>query len=1069
MESEEQKILKRLLSNIDDDDEVLDTSVLTPDVPETSDDLLKPTVEDQKDAMNEMMVNTLLEKTSKYITSKSFKEEMGTPTCIDVSTNFIAIGTSLGHVVLFDHFQQVRCIIGKGTQEENGRVYSLSVSADSEWLLVGHHSGVINLWNIDNQKKLKHFQNQSKSPITYLEFLDEKKSKFICCSLDSVVLLYSLSKVLGMMLSDVDIVMTKTAERGIIMAVAPLKSDAKGVHPISEASLIACGTFSHIIILSMQEVSHVLFQLKAPHTSSRQLPYFSWRPLISTEKEDGKYKLFDPVLAVAWGNYINLVLVSSSKKDSQLNFKIVTAFKSQDNIIGITWVDSTSILYLSSTRGYVLFDPFKAEDIESRNLSVELSCHNKFSLHENTDLIQSYHNSMCCFKEHVYTLGWETVHSTHMLSWEARVNRLLDKSLYIEAIGLIINFIQGKIQSGVKLPRNQLKAKTVLHMKMEEVLLSFVRTSLQSPRSSEKDASQVAIISIDCCFSIGRSDFIFTGLYPIFKQYNQEGLVFENLIPFIVGGKVSKLKPEIIQQIFKYYEVHNPNKIEELIPYLDMSQIDFHIIVKICIKHLLYDTLFHIYITALKDYISPFEILIDIFIEDDKQTDTERYKIVKRQLGGKLLEYMAYIFNEKEYLTDSHMHRDKAAALKDDLLKCLLSSGENGRSRLFSFLKQECEPFLSTMSIAFDKLAASSPTLQQWMNVLTGLIFEKPQLGIFNKQLPSYESSLVYVFTLKYVLSKGLTTPLNIEFTQILKTLEPYPQLQYDFFNVFLDNRADKNYILPPNLGEKMLDLMCQFEPLKVLPWIQKYDSSYRLEHAIQITSKYEATITTYCRLLEKIGEIRKALKAILDNIEKKIALLETAIPKVDEEYADNFKKIAFPNSNLNTQIDDISKLLSFCFTVCKRNTDKFNEEERNEIWIGILETVLRPVHILEAQITDHQLHFEIPDTLKNFGKSLTRPQLIVLKEQFHRILGYVIDNALLAVSPDFILDRITKQGKSYLRDFKTIFNLLIEDFRYESIMINEVSHLIKEDAHRSMETLIKKKRTRVPQSQIKM
>ena len=91
-----------------------------------------------------------LESISKLLVKNAqFKHNgPGLPTSIAVHSKFLAIGTSHSLVIVFDHFQEVRIVLGDWKKSRDGVVTTIDVSWDSDYLVAGYQSGKIILWNI---------------------------------------------------------------------------------------------------------------------------------------------------------------------------------------------------------------------------------------------------------------------------------------------------------------------------------------------------------------------------------------------------------------------------------------------------------------------------------------------------------------------------------------------------------------------------------------------------------------------------------------------------------------------------------------------------------------------------------------------------------------------------------------------------------------------------------------------------------------------------------------------------------------------------------------------------------
>src|SRR5271170_955266 len=80
--------------------------------------------------------------------SEAAKRNFGRPTCMAVTDN-IVIGSSKGLILIFDHQENHKAIIGLGTKAvECGAVTALAISADHSTVAVGHASGHIFTWEV---------------------------------------------------------------------------------------------------------------------------------------------------------------------------------------------------------------------------------------------------------------------------------------------------------------------------------------------------------------------------------------------------------------------------------------------------------------------------------------------------------------------------------------------------------------------------------------------------------------------------------------------------------------------------------------------------------------------------------------------------------------------------------------------------------------------------------------------------------------------------------------------------------------------------------------------------------
>lgn len=205
---------------------------------------------------------------------------------------------------------------------------------------------------------------------------------------------------------------------------------------------------TQVAIIAIQQNVKVLYQIARPADIREGcLPYLAWRELMVRETKgeikpallnnvhcsslyfiaDGKKKVLDPVLAIAWGPYIKLVNVILGRIKSRpyhFDFITIAEYKTDAEITGFQWVGPAVRVFIILNRNYThrqyrpktlvmlnakdelrVFDPFALEEIELKPAkAMEIVYHSKFT----NSLGQpeySFHNSIRCFKGRLYILG----------------------------------------------------------------------------------------------------------------------------------------------------------------------------------------------------------------------------------------------------------------------------------------------------------------------------------------------------------------------------------------------------------------------------------------------------------------------------------------------------------------------------------------------------------------------------------------------------------------------------------------------------------------------------------------
>jgi WD40 repeat protein len=98
----------------------------------------------------------------------------GLPCAFAVRAKFVAIGTSRGLTLVFDHFQEVRRVLG--TASDDG-VTSVDLSVSGDLVACGHASGKVALWDVIKGANLKTLDDAHGAPVAALRFYRDDQGR----------------------------------------------------------------------------------------------------------------------------------------------------------------------------------------------------------------------------------------------------------------------------------------------------------------------------------------------------------------------------------------------------------------------------------------------------------------------------------------------------------------------------------------------------------------------------------------------------------------------------------------------------------------------------------------------------------------------------------------------------------------------------------------------------------------------------------------------------------------------------------------------------------------------------
>ena len=98
----------------------------------------------------------------------------GLPRALSVRSKFVAVGTSRGLTLVFDHFQEVRRVLG--TASDDG-VSTVDLSKSGDLVACGHDGGKIALWDVIKGFNLKTVDDAHASPVAALRSSPARKPR----------------------------------------------------------------------------------------------------------------------------------------------------------------------------------------------------------------------------------------------------------------------------------------------------------------------------------------------------------------------------------------------------------------------------------------------------------------------------------------------------------------------------------------------------------------------------------------------------------------------------------------------------------------------------------------------------------------------------------------------------------------------------------------------------------------------------------------------------------------------------------------------------------------------------
>ncbi|CAG8483775.1 10453_t:CDS:10, partial [Paraglomus occultum] len=370
---------------------------------------------------------------SSHLYSTETSQNNGLPTVSAVS-EFIAIGTTRGLVLVYNYNQNLRCVLGNTVNAiEYGAVTSLAISSDRAQIICGHAQGHIIIWDIARPnnpartimpissavaaggRKEGHIRG---SAILHVGFVGVRKNGIVSGDDRGMAFYHNLYKVMMVNATETIRILgryppptsgpdSKLASKrpSTVFGLAPLPL-GQSPHGSEAFGLVAMLTPFKMIIVSIKPTVQTQYKCPRPkHTVSdshgpKSLSgCLAWFPAVKTRlNPDSSFIDTDPLLAFSWGSYLSILKVTvvpavlsenspkrrRPEKDIRLEFTRVAEWKGKHAIVGLQWLSHHILLILLSNEEIIVFDPRYMQESEKADVKSDVKLkslvyHNRFS------------------------------------------------------------------------------------------------------------------------------------------------------------------------------------------------------------------------------------------------------------------------------------------------------------------------------------------------------------------------------------------------------------------------------------------------------------------------------------------------------------------------------------------------------------------------------------------------------------------------------------------------------------------------------------------------------------------
>ncbi|EON62109.1 hypothetical protein W97_01328 [Coniosporium apollinis CBS 100218] len=905
---------------------------------------------------------TKLKKITGQALSEAGKRNFGRPTCLVVAAS-IAIGTSKGFILVFDYQQTLKSIIGPGTKAvECGSITSLALSADHSTVAGGHANGHIFTWELSRPAKpflhilpldREQLSNRkadghvTDAAILHVGFLGTRHTALVSADDGGMAFSHLATRGLGAVARSVNttrilgryppsaISDERPRKPSSVLAFAPLPL-GNVEQPTDSMGLTALLTPYLLVVVSTTPIAQTQHKASrpkeiAPHSTLSGC--LAWFPAVKLKNAAGnaQQSTSRTKLVYCWSNVLTILDVDAEEKEEKetppnLHFRPRSRWRCEEAIVAIQWLSRSVLGVLTISQRLMILedtslrmtDSFDLlhkhifhQDLFSRQLQpvVEQLDEEDVSMHG--VVADAFHMSFRAYKGRLFLLGFNEVSVGTLSNWADRLLALMEEGDYIAAIGLATSYYNGDADKlTVGLPDDHNARHALVHEKLMDMISASLRYTFRRTQGAShgdlttKQLVELTAVTFTACLSMEETDFLFDDVYEAYKEASSEGLFLGALEPYITGGEVTAVPPNVLKDLITYYAAKGRTSLlEEMVCRLDTQTMDIDQVTTLCKRYNLYDALIYVWQQAIKDYITPLiELLSLVKTINQDEEDGDALESQHLPSAMKLFTYLAYALTGRIYPSGASLPERDATDAKAELYGFLLSGKvvewPQGSGHIFrTRLDKGPEPSLPYLRLIlnFDTGSLMSMFNEAFEDSFLNGNQDASTNGVAPKE---HRDGLRLSPTRQYILNIliGLASS---------DTLEPEDVIYIYMFVARSLPKYPQYIILPGSVLHRVLEGLCNY-PLEELA----EDCQLSVEYLLSVY--HPSDLGSLIPLFQKAG-FHRVLKSVFRGAKEYAKLLEAYFNDLSDRDAvfDCIGDILRPNRGLNKrQIADVQSVI---------------------------------------------------------------------------------------------------------------------------------------------------------------
>ena len=678
---------------------------------------------------------TRLRKIAGQAFSEVGKRNFGRPTCISVSA-VIALGTSKGILLLFDYSQNLKSIIGQGTDAlKAGSVTSISVSADLSTIAGGHASGDIFTWeiarsakpflhipSINRQRSTDVDGHAPQAAILHLGFLGARHTALVSADDKGMAFSHLATRGMGMITRTVKTTRilgrypentpseVRQRKPSSVLGFSPLPL-GNAEHAADSMGLVAMLTPYLLVIVSTTPIAQTQYKTSRPKevaAHSAMSGALAWFPSVKLKGQSAKEQsISKPKLVYCWSNVLTVLEVvdvepsaTSDNGPPALQYRPRSRWQCDEAIVAVQWLGRSVLAILTISQQLVILDDVSLRKTDSSDLIQTHLYHKDLFSQQLASLIErldeedtsmhgvvadAFYMSFRAYKGRLFLLGFNEVTFGTLSNWADRLLALMEKGDHIGAIELATSYYSG---DGEKVTVGLMDDDPARHKIVGEKLLEMITASLRftfgsddTQRSDQDLIEGLANACIIASITMKDLDFLYDEVYPWFEQNGSQSIFLESLETYVLDDEITLLSPPAVKDLVEHFTVKGlQSRLEEMICHLDPRTMDIDQITGLCKRNHLFDALLYVWSQALGDYTSILDDLLNLTMQMNGVS--AEHSDEGHEIGTlKIFPYLSFIFTGRIYPTGKEMDDDQAFLAKAELYHFFFSGGPNGWSK----------------------------------------------------------------------------------------------------------------------------------------------------------------------------------------------------------------------------------------------------------------------------------------------------------------------------------------------------------------------------------------------------